>query len=122
MKLRLQPNSLRLRLSTRDTERLERDGVVRETICLAPGQSLAYEVALSAEVQLPTAVLEGGTLSVRLPRVPALAWLGSDEEGMRAEQPTGKEPLTIRVEKDYACLHRAPEPGEEHAYPNPARR
>lgn len=113
MKLRLHAGSLRLRLSQSDVARLRDTGKVEEAIFFAPGSALSFGIE-AGPVSAIDATLKGGDLRVTLPVAVANQWAESDQTGLEASTGT----LKIVVEKDFQCLHREPEPGED-AFPNP---
>jgi hypothetical protein len=112
MKLRLHAGSLRLRLSQSEVARLHDTGKVEEAIEFAPGSQFHYTLETgSTEIE---ATLEQTRIFVKLPTRIAMQWTESDEVGIEAC--TG--PLKLLIEKDFQCLHREPEPGED-SFPNP---
>jgi hypothetical protein len=112
MKLRLHAGSLRLRLSQSDIARLHDTGKVEETIAFAPGKQLYYTLETgSAETG---ATLDDSRIVVSLPTAIAMQWIESDQTGIEASTGT----LKLLIEKDFQCLHREPEPGED-SFPNP---
>ncbi len=113
MKLRLHAGSLRLRLSRAEVASLQETGKVEDTIVFAPGQELRYaiEAADAAEV---TATLDHANIRVILPLPVSKEWTESDQTGIEASTGT----LRLLIEKDFQCLHREPEPGED-SFPNP---
>ncbi len=122
MKLRMQKNHLRLRLSQGEVATLERTGAVAEAITFGPGAALRYSLEVSDACTGGKATLEGTSITIVLPREQAEVWLHTDEEGIRVDQAVGGGAvLTIQVEKDYACLHRPATAGEADAFPHPAR-
>jgi hypothetical protein len=114
MKLRIQDDSLRLRLTRGEVDDLSRGLAVERTVHFAGGQALQYVVTGSAAVPGPQAVYSGDTIRVILPERRLRAWAASDEVGIEGED----GPIRILVEKDFQCLHRdaATEPD---AFPNP---
>ena len=122
MKLRIRDNSLRLRLTQVEVERLRRDGLVSARILFPDGRELVYEVESSPASVAPTTFYVGNTITVRLPETLVLAWAATDQVSIEEEQLlTGGERLRILVEKDFACL--APREGEDESdmYPHPMR-
>jgi hypothetical protein len=112
MKLRLHAGSLRLRLSQSEVERLHDTGKVEDAILFAPGKQLCYTLETgSAETG---ATLDDAHIVVTLPTAVAAEWIESDQTGIEASTGT----LRLLIEKDFQCLHRAPQPGED-AFPNP---
>jgi hypothetical protein len=112
MKLRLHAGSLRLRLSQSEVAQLNDTGKVEETIAFAPGKELHYTLETGSTET--GATLDGANIVVTLPTAVAKQWIESDQTGIEAS--TG--PLKLLIEKDFQCLHREPEPGED-SFPNP---
>ena len=122
MKLRIRDNSLRLRLTQVEVERLRRDGLVSARILFPDGRELVYEVESSPASVAPATFYGGDRITVRLPETRVLAWAATDQVSIEEEQLlTGGESLKILVEKDFACL--APREGEDESdmYPHPLR-
>ena len=123
MKLRLQANSVRLRLKQGEVKRLLEDGALEESVRFFPGrETLAYRLELSDAAAVLSARLKGSALIVEVPAGAARAWAAAaDQVGLDAVQPadTGADQaLTILVEKDFACLDGTPEQNAD-TFPNP---
>lgn len=122
MKLRILDDSLRLRLSQGELERLHTLGRVEAAICFGPGpeQRLVYALVVAPAAQRISATLTEREIVVHLPAAMANAWIAGDDVGLRAEQSLGEgRTLALLVEKDFKCL--VPRPGEESydGLPNP---
>jgi hypothetical protein len=120
MKLRIQANSIRVRLTQSEVRHIASGGSVEQTTVLSPLARLCSRVESSSQVQKPVATLENQCLTLRLPSIEARQWAESDRVGIEAEQPTGDgTSLRMLVEKDFACLHPR---GEEIAdtFPRPS--
>ena len=115
MKLRVQGNSLRLRLARSEVARLDEHGTVEEAASFSSGGSLTYRVQTHAGTQPVHADFSGGAITVRIPTETVRAWAAGDEVGLYAQH----GPLRIAIEKDFHCLTRAEE--EPDAYPHPAK-
>ena len=118
MKLRIQGDSLRLRLTRPEVERLATEGRVEDTMHVTPSVTLRYAlVAIGGDTAL-RAVLEGTTLTLSLPMEWLAGWPGDERVGFEGTQEAGGgRTLTLLVEKDFQCLHRAAD--EPDHYPNP---
>lgn len=114
MKLRIQENSLRLRLTQKEVAGLRDCGLVECEIRFSPDRALRYSVASSPDVTAVSVHYEGDSVSVVLPRAVANAWAESDSVTIEGSD-SGVE---ILVEKDFQCLHNSAERDPE-AYPNP---
>lgn len=119
MKLRTRKGSLRFRLTQTEVTTLAQRGAVEETVDIAPGAAFGYRLLATSRVSEIAARLEGAQLTVEIPITEAREWASSARVGLESRQIIGgKTPLTILIEKDFACL--APRPGEdEDAFPHP---
>lgn len=111
MKLRLEENSLRLRLSEAEVAQFASTGRVAYTIAFGPGpgQTLIYALEQLPVTALASAVqvhYEVGTLVVEVPAPIAHDWATTENIGFRGRVliAEGQE-LRILVEKDLDCRH-----------------
>jgi hypothetical protein len=119
MKLRIQGNSLRLRLTRSEVVGLHRNGVIEETTQFSIGGSLTYRIQRRASIQNIQAEVADRTITVYVPAGALDAWATSDDVGLAARDGV----LKIAIEKDFRCLTRPrEEEGEADAYPHPAER
>jgi hypothetical protein len=120
MKLRIKGNSLRLRVSRSEMDRLLHDGHIEESIRFAPDAAANLTYALEHAPAAPAISLHylDRKIRIMLSTDAAEQWAGSDEVGVYGEADTGGEPLALIVEKDYACLDRD-DPQDADAFPNP---
>lgn len=123
MKMRLQANSLRLRLRQTEVARLMETGAIEESIRFLPGSELlTYRLQLSEKATITSASLKGSEVIVEIPAATARHWSGSSTEvGIEAVQPAGAEGtdgLAIIVEKDFACLDGS-DADNADTFPNP---
>src|SRR5271163_752012 len=114
MKLRIQGNSLRLRLTRKEVATL-RTGPVESRIEFAPGLSLGYLLEGSQSAEAMSATFDGRAIKVTIPAHRIAEWIESDQVGVEALSQTG---VQLLVEKDFQCLHRSVEQ-EPDAYPHP---
>ncbi|MDQ6759839.1 MAG: hypothetical protein M3Z32_08245 [Acidobacteriota bacterium] len=110
MKLRLQGNSIRLRLNRNDVAEFAQAGRIQDTVDFGQGAFFTYALDISKAGEA-RASLEGTTLRITLPEQAAQEWARSERVGISARD----QQLSILVEKDFQCLHE-PDPD---AYPNP---
>jgi hypothetical protein len=98
MKLRLQSDSIRFRLSEEEVQRLANHGSVVETVPVSPEHVLSYELKL-APLDRPSPMLDGCHLRIRIPEVAARAWAMSDE--IEFQSPPGPETSArLVIERD----------------------
>lgn len=121
MKLRIHHNSLRLRLSRPDVERLVQEGVVEESTLLGGAIPFIYRLLVDSHAREVRTGRHTHGIFVRLPQDLALTWSSSDEIGITAVEthPGGRE-TTVLIEKDFRCLKLRQGEGDEDAFPNPA--
>jgi hypothetical protein len=115
MKLRIQGNSLRLRVTQKEVARVRDGGHVESVIEFAPGRSLRYVLEGSPTADTMSATFDGRAIRMTVPMHQMTDWVESDQVGIEARSNTGVELL---VEKDFQCLHRSVEQ-EPDAYPHP---
>ena len=115
MKIRIQGNNLRFRLSMPEVEDVKSDMHVSDSIDFGE-KKLIYAVQGSA-VDHVSASFSGNFITVDVPRDELISWAESDEVGIEnvIELPSGKS-LSVLIEKDFKCLTRE---GEEDKFPNP---
>ncbi|HWM30033.1 MAG TPA: hypothetical protein VNQ14_16340 [Woeseiaceae bacterium] len=119
MKLRVQDNSIRFRLTRAEVDNLHRDGVVSATVSFPGGSRLEYRVETTALAGEPQATFSAGELVVQVPETAMRNWATTEEVSIIGAQPLDGDALSILVEKDFACL--APREGEDDSdkFPNP---
>ena len=115
MKLRIQGNSLRLRLTQKEVASVRDGRPVESLIEFAPGLSLAYLLEGSPSAKALSATFDGRAIRVTIPTHQIAEWAESDRVGVEALSQTG---VQLLVEKDFKCLHRTVEQ-EPDAYPHP---
>lgn len=120
MKLRIQGNSLRLRISPSDMTRVISEGRLAHTIRFGPatGAFLTYALERSAAVSTLQVRYADNEVAILLPTTQAQAWAAGDEVGIYADLDSGAGTLNILLEKDFACLDRDDVENAD-TYPNP---
>lgn len=109
MKIRCTSGHLRFRLGRADIEQLSDHQHVRETISIAPGQRLAFELA-AVPVEGIRASFQDNALRIDIPYAQARHWIDTGEVGIEAQYAFGQgEPLNILIEKDFPCRHQPQE-------------
>jgi hypothetical protein len=111
MKLRLEENSVRLRLSEAEVAQFAQTGRVAYTIAFGPAldQTLLYALEKLPATDPATAVrvrYAAGALAVEVPAKLAQEWTATEKNGFSAQilVAEGRE-LRILVEKDLDCRH-----------------
>ena len=114
MKLRIQGNSLRFRLTRPEVASLDKDGLIAETTYFGVGHSLTYRIRKETDGADVRTELADGLITVSAPAGEVHKWATSDEVGITARDGV----LRIAIEKDFRCLTRREE-DEVDAYPHP---
>ena len=121
MKLRLQSNSIRLRLKQSEVDRFLRTGRVEERIVSGTDdqESFRYLLETNDAVSAPKGSIAPGSVIVQVPTADALKWALTNQIGIEGEQTIdGKTSLRILVEKDFACIDGSEEQNAD-TFPNP---
>lgn len=113
MKLRIQGNSLRLRLTRKEVAQLRDRSSVESSIVFAPGHTLFYLLEGSFDVKVVTADFEGQVIHVTVPTQMMTEWAESEQVSIEAPSQDG---VLLVIEKDFHCLHQAREQDPD-AYP-----
>ncbi len=120
MKLRIQGNSLRLRLTQSEVEAFGENGHVEERIRFRPGEYMVYALEASDVFDHLAAYYEEGRVTVQVPSAWVSKWVDTNQVGLEGERRIeGDEVLTILVEKDFKCMHGPASRQEADAFPNP---
>ncbi|MFV8755492.1 DUF7009 family protein [Nannocystaceae bacterium ST9] len=117
MKLRIRGDSLRLRLTRSEIDRLCEQGRVAQSIHFGPGPALEYAIALAEQSSIE-ARFDGATITVVVPRALAIAWASGDEVGLSHAQALPEGELRLLIEKDFHCLVPRGEQDDD-AFPHP---
>ena len=121
MKLRLQFNSVRLRLKRSEVEQFARTGWIEERIVWTSGISntLSYALEATDEISSPKCTGTPIGILIQVPKALALTWASSDDIGIEGYQSIeASEPLRILIEKDMACIDGNEEENVD-TFPNP---
>jgi len=111
MKLRLEENSLRLRLSEAEVRQFAATGRVAYTIAFGPGpgQTLDYALERLPEASAAPGVqvrYAAGALAVEVPAALARSWTDTENIGFKGQVLVAEgQELRILVEKDLDCRH-----------------
>jgi hypothetical protein len=115
MKLRIQGNSLRLRLTRKEVAQLHDSGSFESSIEFAPGRTLAYGLQGSTHATSVTATFDGRAILVAVPAPLLTEGEESDQASIEGPPQAG---VQVLIERDFQCLHK-PDHGDPDAYPNP---
>jgi hypothetical protein len=122
MKLRIQGNSIRLRITQSEMASLAAGAKLEDSAQFgpAPSESLTYALEISSQCSYVRASYSKGVIQVTLPANLAEAWIRTNQVGIEHTQPIGNAVfLKIAVEKDFRCFHAGPGQNEGDSFPNP---
>lgn len=118
MKIRIQGNSLRYRLSRTEVEKLSKEGLVTENTSFG-NTVFSYSVECSADIDKLSATFENNRITVFLPSAFTLDWPENSVVGIEGHMPVGSAgSLYLLIEKDFKCLDR-PTEDQSDQYENP---
>jgi hypothetical protein len=115
MKLRIQGDLLRLRLTQKEVGHLHDHGLVESAIRFPSGRTLSYLLASSPDAPEVSVDYEGDSIRFVAPRAVATAWAESSEVTIEGPRHSC---VQILIEKDFQCLHK-PAERDPDAFPNP---
>jgi hypothetical protein len=121
MKIRIQGNTIRLRLSQGEVNALNEVGQVEESIQFGatPQETLRYTLQ-KADVREMGVSYAGHEMKVFVPAGLVCAWAETDQVGLEQEMNLGEgKSLRILVEKDFKCLTPRQGEDENDNFPNP---
>lgn len=123
MKIRMEENSLRLRLKQREVEEFSSNGKINTftKFGIHPNNILQFSLLKDSSITILQAIFEANEISVLVPEYQADQWAQSEQESIESYMPLNEnEQLHILVEKDYRCLHKGPDCKEDvDSFPNP---
>lgn len=120
MKIRIQGNSIRLRLSKTDVEQLTDEGIVVENTSFG-SSVLSYAVEQNSELDQLAASFEGGKITMQIPATYVEDWAINNIVGFEANMEVGTgDTLYLLIEKDFKCLDQTTE-DQSNQYENPKK-
>ncbi|MBX0291674.1 hypothetical protein K3G63_14580 [Hymenobacter sp. HSC-4F20] len=107
MKLRIEDNSLRLRLSEEEVHQFAEGGRVAAVVPLGPTETDNLTYALErAESEEFRVTYGAGAITVKVPAALATHWTSTDQNGLAATLMVAEDKsLKILIEKDLDCRH-----------------
>ena len=109
MKLRINANSIRLRLSKTDIAKLARDAYLEERTPFGD-KVFSYSLRSKTGVDKLSASFNAGKINVFAPKEFLKAWVDNDVTGFDTYMSVGEgESLYILIEKDFKCIGKAAE-------------
>ena len=115
MKLRIQGDSLRLRLTQKEVAELRDRGRVGSLVEFSPGQELIYFLEGSSHAKSVRAAFDGQAIRVTVPTHVMTEWADGDQVSIETPPQAG---LHLLIEKDFQCLHgRGEQDRDAYAHP-----
>ncbi|MFC4874390.1 DUF7009 family protein [Negadavirga shengliensis] len=124
MKLRIHKNSVRLRLSQTEVDRIGKGLPVKESLVLPGGDTnvLSYWLQTDDKAQEIGVQFAENTILVTVPPALASSWAFSDQVGMESNfRIADDHELYLLIEKDFQCLHKRPGEDESDNFPHPEK-
>ena len=120
MKLRIRADTLRLRLTRSEVDRIAAGETIEEITPFPDGTALTYALRPGSVRGAEQVASDAGTrIDIEIPSSAAVEWAQSLEVGFCGEHPFQLGPLAVLIEKDFTCI--TPREGEEEldTFPNP---
>jgi hypothetical protein len=121
MKLRIQGNSIRLRLLRSEVARFVEEGRIAETVHFASTEQAFFTYALQHEASAKSVEVryKPSEAIVIVPKSDALSWAQTEQVGIYATVNISNHgDLAVSVEKDFACLDLSDAENKD-TFPNP---
>lgn len=120
MKIRIKGNSIRIRVTKSEVERLGTEGCVEEYTSFIDDRFI-YALQCSDDIHELSAAYSGNKITVFVPAAFADGWSRNDLVGCSAQMHLNeKESLFLLLEKDFACLDNTLEDQSDN-YSNPGK-
>ncbi len=120
MKIRIQGNTIRLRLTQPEIDQLRVEGKVEQSTDFGSEYRFQYSIFFSSATNEVVASFKEGHMGVVVPEVLGKRWIDTTQTGIENSEYTGRGPgLKILVEKDFQCFHERINEDESDAFPNP---
>lgn len=119
MKLRIKDNSIRLRLTQTEVERIGNGDQIHSNLNFPGGEKVSYMLAGSA-VEDPEIEYKDNRISISIPTEILTKWANSDEVSLLYELSLDHDNvLKLLIEKDFACLTPREDEDESDLFPHP---
>ena len=119
MKIRIQGNSIRYRLTRTEVRELQEKGIVQEQTSFI-GKNFAYRVLEKEGITALEADFQNDTISLFFPKVENAKWADLERVGFANDMILDNgQTLRLLLEKDFVCLDERVEDQSDN-YPNPA--
>jgi hypothetical protein len=123
VKLRIQANSIRFRITPTELNALATRGAVESSVQFGTTADERFTYALESSAQCSSVCVKytDRALRVILPTSEVREWASTEQVGIEGVQTAGSNSnLRILIEKDFKCLQPRPDESEVDRFPNPA--
>ncbi|RRQ48020.1 hypothetical protein DZC72_09800 [Maribacter algicola] len=118
MKIRIQGNSIRYRLTKSEVETLALKGYYQEETQFGE-KSFTYALKADTNVQVLSVDFKSDTITLYLNKTKSLEWPNNEIVGFSSKLKTSKgTTLSLLLEKDFVCMDNTVEDQSDN-YPNP---
>jgi hypothetical protein len=119
MKIRLNGNSIRYRLSKTDIANFGEHGLIEEKTEFPNNKSFYYCLQKKEGIKNIEATFSENRICIFVPEIIAAEWTTTDVVGFDSKMSLGEEKeLLLLIEKDFVCLDQTWEDQHDN-YPNP---
>ncbi len=119
MKIRIQGNSIRVRLVRSEVTELGEGRPVQQQTAFSPHSKLVSIIRPTQDSETATASLDASTITIAVPLCEIARWVNSEHVGIESDvRIDGHNSLRLIVEKDFECLHSRTGDAD-NAYPHP---
>ena len=119
MKLRIKDNSIRLRLTQTEVERIGNGDQIHNNLNFPGGERVSYLLVGSA-VENPEIDYKDNRISISVPTEILTIWANSNEVSLLYELSLDHDNvLKLLIEKDFACLTPREDEDESDLFPHP---
>jgi hypothetical protein len=118
MKLRIRGNSLRIRLTKSEVDKLSQEGYLEETTAFATG-TLTYALQAKTGIAGLDADFAGGKITMYVPAEIPAVWVSNEVVGYDNTVNTPNGGLYLLLEKDFVCIDAPPTEDQSDNYENP---
>lgn len=118
MKIRINGNSIRIRLSKSEVERFGKEGRIEESTDFGSSK-LVYALERKQGIEFMKAAFTGNNITMYVPMPLAEEWVSTDKVGLDHNMDTGNGGhLFLLLEKDFKCIDNSLEDQSDN-YENP---
>lgn len=120
MKLRLRADTLRLRLTRGEVDKISQGHMVSEQTRFPDGSALSYALVPGQQTAATMAAAGSGQeVRIEVAADAAKSWADSNDVGFSGDEAFVVGGLAVLIEKDFSCITPRSDEEELDTYPNP---